>query len=84
MERFYSHLAAGEPIAAALRKAKMDMIASPFYSHPYFWAGYILNGDGARIIFPSSPPFGLLIGAAALAGLLTLGGILKRRKRRPA
>ena len=84
MERFYSHLAAGEPIAAALRKAKMDMIASPFYSHPYFWAGYILNGDGARIIFPSSPPFGLLIGAAALAGFLTLGGILKRRKRRPA
>jgi tetratricopeptide (TPR) repeat protein len=83
MERFYNHLAAGRSIAEALRKAKIDMIASPYYSHPYYWAGYVLNGDGARIVFPSSPPFGIFIGAAGLAGMLALGWIFIRRKRRP-
>ena len=82
MERFYSYVAAGDPLSSALRKAKLDMIASPYYSHPYYWAGYVLHGDGERVVFPkgSSPlPF---IAAALAAGLAALGGS-KLRKRRP-
>jgi tetratricopeptide (TPR) repeat protein len=84
MERFYGHLASGDPIAAALRKAKMDMMASPYYSHPYYWAGYILHGDGARIVFPPGPSLWIWIGAGTLAGALALFWILKKRSRRPA
>ncbi len=84
MARFYGHVASGDPIADALRKAKMDMIASPYYSHPYYWAGYILHGDGARVVFPPGPPLWILIVAGTLAGAAALFGILKKRKRRPA
>ncbi len=85
MVRFYGHLASGDPITAALRKAKMDMIASPYYSHPYYWAGYILHGDGARVIFPAGPPSGVWIGIGALtmAAAIALFWILKKRNRRP-
>ncbi|RPI72898.1 MAG: CHAT domain-containing protein, partial [Desulfobacteraceae bacterium] len=35
MERFYLHLKAEDSIAGALQKAKMDLIGSPDFSHPY-------------------------------------------------
>lgn len=45
MTRYYRHLADGRTIAEALRLTKLDMIRSNF-SQPYFWAGFVLNGDG--------------------------------------
>lgn len=49
MVAFYRHLRAGKPAAAALRQAKLDMIAEeqgPL--HPFFWAAFVLVGsDGA-------------------------------------
>jgi len=82
MERFYEHLTSADSIAAALRKAKLDMIASPYYSHPYYWAGYILNGDGNRVVFPGTFPFGILAGAMGAIALLIGAGISRTRKRR--
>jgi CHAT domain-containing protein len=84
MERFYGHLASGDPLAAALRKAKMDMIASPYYSHPYYWAGYILHGDGARVVFPSGLPFWIWIGTGMIGGAIVLLWMHRKRGRRPA
>jgi CHAT domain-containing protein/Tfp pilus assembly protein PilF len=44
MTSFYQNLVNGHPKAHALRLAKLEMIQSRF-SHPFFWAAYVLNGD---------------------------------------
>jgi CHAT domain-containing protein len=51
MKIYYRYLAKGQKIGEALRLTKLDMIQSKF-SHPYYWAGFILNGDyDSRIDF---------------------------------
>jgi CHAT domain-containing protein len=44
MRHFYRYLAEGNDKAQALRLAKLKMIKSKF-THPFFWAGFVLNGD---------------------------------------
>jgi CHAT domain-containing protein len=44
MRYFYQFLKTGNDKANALRLAKVKMIRSEF-SHPFFWAAFILNGD---------------------------------------
>jgi CHAT domain-containing protein/Tfp pilus assembly protein PilF len=44
MRYFYRYLSEGNDKAQALRLAKIKMIRSKF-SHPFFWAGFVLNGD---------------------------------------
>lgn len=59
MERFYRHLGSGEPKDRALAHAMRDLASGPVaissadgtpttadLSHPYYWAGYVLIGDG--------------------------------------
>jgi tetratricopeptide (TPR) repeat protein len=71
MERFYRRLRAADPITDALRAAKLDLIRSPAFSHPYFWAGYVVTGDAAKVVLPGKP-WGLFIAGIAivLAGIL--------------
>jgi CHAT domain-containing protein len=47
MERFYTHLAEGQAKAAALRQAKLDLLAK-FGKQvpPYYWGAFVLAGDG--------------------------------------
>lgn len=54
MERFYSCMAKGQDKSSALREAKLAMLKSP-HSHPYYWAGFVLNGDPAPIRFNDEP-----------------------------
>ena len=44
---FYDYLAAGAPKDAALRQAQLAMIdgGSHRAAHPFYWSGYILEGD---------------------------------------
>jgi len=44
MKYFYRHLIKGKGKGRALQLAKGDMLRSG-YSHPFYWAGYILLGD---------------------------------------
>ncbi|MEZ5416735.1 MAG: CHAT domain-containing protein [Vicinamibacterales bacterium] len=46
MERFYRELAAGRPPADALTRAQRWLAARPDTAHPFFWAGFVLDGDG--------------------------------------
>jgi tetratricopeptide (TPR) repeat protein len=80
MKRFYSHLISAESITRAQQEAKLDMIASPYFAHPFYWAGYILNGDGDRILFEKRSP--LAVTAIAGGGLAFLFIIIMRKKRR--
>lgn len=51
MGHFYRHLADGLPKDVALRNAKMDFLetASKRHRHPYYWAGFVLQGDCSAI-----------------------------------
>jgi len=51
MERFYIHIAEGQDKAAALRNAKINLLAK--YGRqvpPYYWGAFILVGDGGSPI----------------------------------
>jgi CHAT domain-containing protein/tetratricopeptide (TPR) repeat protein len=46
MKKFYTGmLQQGTPPAAALRRAQLEMAKDPRWKSPYFWAGFILQGD---------------------------------------
>ena len=51
MERFYTHIAEGQDKAAALRQAKLDLLAK-FGKQvpPYYWGAFVLVGDGGSPI----------------------------------
>ena len=51
MERFYIYLAERKTIAEALRAARVDMIRSRD-RHPFFWAAFVLVGDGQGGLSP--------------------------------
>ncbi|MCX6564184.1 MAG: CHAT domain-containing protein [Candidatus Aminicenantes bacterium] len=78
MERFYRRLRAADPITDALRAAKLDLIRSPAFSHPYYWAGYVVTGDAAKVVLPGKP-WGLFIAGIAAALAVILWAILSPR-----
>lgn len=45
MKRFYSRIAKGETPSAALRGAQLDLLKIPDWRHPYYWAGFVLQGE---------------------------------------
>ncbi|MEP6593327.1 MAG: CHAT domain-containing protein, partial [Acidobacteriota bacterium] len=46
MKRFYAGMfTRGQPAAAALRAAQLEMARSARWGHPHYWAGWVLNGD---------------------------------------
>ena len=46
--RFYRHLS-GRPAAEALAEVQRELLTDPRYRAPYYWAGYVLSGDGRSI-----------------------------------
>lgn len=51
MERFYTHIAEGRDKAAALRQAKLDLLAKfGRQVPPYYWGAFVLTGDGGSPI----------------------------------
>lgn len=52
MERFYFHLRSSNSIMDALQKAKLEMIGFKPFSHPFYWAAFVITGDAAKVIFP--------------------------------
>jgi CHAT domain-containing protein len=45
MMEFYRQLAAGKSKAASLQAAELKVMKNPKYSHPFYWAPFILMGD---------------------------------------
>jgi len=46
MKRFYTYmLSEGKPASVALRQAQLDMIAGADRSEPFYWAGFVLQGE---------------------------------------
>jgi CHAT domain-containing protein/Flp pilus assembly protein TadD len=45
MVRYYENLLSGMGRSEALRQVQLEMIDSEDYSHPYYWAAFVLTGD---------------------------------------
>lgn len=49
MRLFYQGLDQGADRSDALRKAKMDFLASTDRKHPYYWAGFVMVGENGPV-----------------------------------
>ncbi|HSS03457.1 MAG TPA: CHAT domain-containing tetratricopeptide repeat protein [Kofleriaceae bacterium] len=60
MPAYYDELTRGAGRAEALRQAKLRLLREPRYSHPHYWAAFILAGDWTpldkRVLLPRSTP----------------------------
>ena len=45
MTTFYKQLAAGQPIAEAMRRAQLKTMRDPRFVHPYYWSAFVVLGD---------------------------------------
>ena len=45
MTAFYRNRQAGKSRAAALQAARAEVRAKPRWASPFYWAGFVLNGD---------------------------------------
>jgi hypothetical protein len=83
MRSFYRHLALGEPVATALRRAQLDISRSRKYAHPFFWAGFTVVGDGSMVIDIEEhgsrlrPAF---VAALAAVVLVAVAAVIRRRR----
>jgi CHAT domain-containing protein len=84
---FYRYLARGESVATALRLAQLDTRRSKGLSHPFYWAGFTVVGDGSIVVGLEErtgvvrPVLLALACASLLAGAVLL---LRRRRHGPA
>ena len=82
MERFYRHLMGAETPATALRRAKLEMIGSKVLSHPYYWAGFIVNGKSDAVIFPRPFKRWALVVSSLCLGIMILVALRNLNRRR--
>ena len=83
MGEFYKTMFEGMSPAAALRSAKLTMMHDKQWSAPYYWAGFVLQGEYENHIVVdrySSMPLGLIL--PLLLSLSTAGLLLYRRRKR--
>jgi len=72
MGYFYQYLSDGLSKDLALSEAKRQFIKkNPLKSHPYYWSGFILNGDVSSLSKPQN--WLLYAGAALLVAILGTG-----------
>jgi CHAT domain-containing protein len=45
MVKYYQNLKAGKSRHSALREAQLEMLATPKYQRPFFWASFVPSGD---------------------------------------
>jgi CHAT domain-containing protein len=44
----------GEPLALALEQAQEKLMDDPRTSHPFYWAAFIILGDGSKPLIPTT------------------------------
>ncbi len=45
MVKYYQNLKLGKGRHEALREAQMELLKTPGYEHPYYWASFVPSGD---------------------------------------
>lgn len=85
MKEFYSGLAEGSSVASALREAQLEIRRQGETSHPFYWAGFVVIGDGSVTVSleerRSSPLLKYSLALIVLVILLSAVRTLVRRSR---
>lgn len=81
---FFAALSEKMPVEQALLQARQQWLekADNVYAHPYYWANYVLIGEGGHIPIRSSRPWGQLLLISSLALTLSLALFFWRRKKK--
>lgn len=83
MQDFYRGLARGETAARAMRFAQLAVRDDPRTSHPFYWSGFVLLGDGnLRIRLARRFPLPQILAGILATVVATIGVIGWRRTRR--
>jgi CHAT domain-containing protein len=45
MTLFHNNLSSGQSVAEALRNAKLELKTMPEFAHPFYWSGFVLEGN---------------------------------------
>jgi CHAT domain-containing protein len=78
MTGFYAAASGGATKADALRRAKLRFLQSnTAWAHPFYWAGYLLSGEGHEPL-PRVVPWPV-VGAGAAALMLVVSAALRPR-----
>lgn len=56
MVAYYHGLQKGGGRSEAMREVGLSMLANPKRAHPYYWASFIVSGDGATLDGKDAPP----------------------------
>ncbi|HET9336046.1 MAG TPA: CHAT domain-containing protein [Sphingomicrobium sp.] len=51
----------GQPLADALEQAQLKLMDDPKTSHPFYWAAFIILGDGAKPLVPTAAMAGNMV-----------------------
>ena len=54
MVAYYGRLLAGADRVEALRSVQLELLKSPVYRHPFYWASFIPIGAWGPITFPTA------------------------------
>jgi CHAT domain-containing protein/Flp pilus assembly protein TadD len=87
MKHFYTALFnKGLPPAAALREAQLELAKYPRWQSPYYWAGFVIQGQYDQKEQFTQPPWGgiQIAAIAVLSGSLLFAFILFLQRRRRA
>ena len=85
MRAFYRHLSRREPVATALRAAQLELARSKEYSHPFYWAGFTVVGDGSMVVEIEARrerPNPALLAALGAILLVATAAVIRRRRAR--
>ena len=84
MVSFYQYLRQGETKNQALRLAKLDYLKEvddPLLAHPYYWSGFVVNGNITPVDLNNPLPTSLYI-ALAIILLALIGFQIRKIKKR--
>lgn len=84
MLHFYKYLGEGNSKSVALQKAKLDYLSrtdDPSLRHPYYWAGFVINGNTEALDLKRSN-LPLLLGASGLIAILMIVWFISRKMRK--
>jgi len=81
---FYKYLEEGSSKSEALQKAKLEYLSgtdNPALRHPYYWAGFVINGNTEALDLKRSN-LPLLLGVSGLLAMLMIVWFISRNTRR--
>jgi len=82
MEGFYRHLRGSESLMGALRNAKLEMINSRTLSHPFYWAGFVINGKAdSEVYYGTHILMIFLAGAFGISMIIVMFIVSHRRSK---